>query len=75
MLEERRERIQVLLGVLGNFNNLTTELSAQPACYPEIIDCVDAMIETLKESKARLEKIKEEIADASSHSDDGVDPA
>ena len=56
--DERHVRIQVLLDVLGDFNNLTDELAADPPCYSEIIDCIEGMIETLKDAKAHLLKIK-----------------
>ena len=74
-VDERQERIEILLDVMGDFNNLTNELSAQPACYSEIVSCVDEMIRTLRKGKVQLEKIKKEIANGSSHSDDSVDPA
>ena len=74
--DERHERIEVLLDVMGDFNNLSNELSGEPADYAEIIDCVDAMIKTLGDSKTHLLKIKKEVdLGKCSHSDADGDPA
>jgi hypothetical protein len=74
--DERHERIEILLDVMGDFNNLSNELTGQPPCYSEIIDCVDGMIKTLNDSRAQLLKIKEEVdLGKGSYSDAGIDPA
>ena|GEM_PF-2866441 len=75
-LDERHERISVLLDAMGDFHNLAEELSADPPCYSEIISCVDELIKTLTEARTHLEKIEREAADAEgSHSHTGSDPA
>ena len=75
-MDERQERIEVLLNVMGDFTNLSNELSGEPVDYSEIIDCVDAMIKTLNDSKTHLLKIKEEVdLGTGSDSDADGDPA
>jgi hypothetical protein len=74
--DERHALIEILLDVMGGFNGLSNELSAQPPCYSEIIDCVDGMIKTLSDSKTLLLKIKEGAdLGKSSHSDACGNPA
>jgi len=60
-LDERHERIETLLDVMGDYTNLQNELTAQPPCYSEIISCVDVMIKTLGDAKEHLLKIQMEV--------------
>jgi len=76
MTDERHERIEVLLDVIGDFHNLTNELTAEPPCYSEITACADAMIDTLKGAKEHLLKIEKELANVeNTHTDADADPA
>ena len=76
VIDERHERIEVLVDALGNFTNLTNELSAEPPCYSAIMDCINMLIKTLRDAKEHLLKIKEEVRLAEdSHSDADSDPA
>ncbi|MCL2410097.1 MAG: hypothetical protein FWC97_00495 [Treponema sp.] len=76
MIDERHELIEVLLELMGDFNNLQNELTAKPPCYLEIIDCIDKMTKTLKNAKAHLSKMKEELADVKdTHTDANTDPS
>jgi len=76
MIGERHKRIDVLLDVMGDFNNLSNELSAEPPCYSEIIACIDAMVVTLNSAKKNLLKIEKELANVeNTHTDADTDPA
>ena len=77
MSDERRERIEVLLDVMGDFHNLSNELTAEPPCYSEIIACVDTMIATLNGVKKYLLKIEKELANVTkdTYTDADTDPS
>jgi hypothetical protein len=75
-LDDRHERIDTLLYIMGDYNNLAEELTAEPPCYSEIISCVDALSQTLKDAKEHLIQIKEEVDGCeNSNSHTGSDPA
>jgi len=77
MSGERHERIDVLLDVMGDFNNLSNELTAEPPYYSEIIACVDTMIATLNGAKKHLQKIEKELANVTkdTYTDIDADPS
>ncbi|GHV90414.1 hypothetical protein AGMMS50268_09170 [Spirochaetia bacterium] len=61
--DDRYERIGVLLDVLGDFQNLSNELTGEPPFYSVIIECIDVNIETLKDARERILKIEKEVID------------
>jgi hypothetical protein len=60
--DDRTGRIEVLLDVMGDFNNLSNELTGEPPFYPVIIEYIDASIETLKDARERILKLEKEVA-------------
>jgi hypothetical protein len=72
--DDRAGRIEVLLDVMGDFNNLSNELTGEPPFYPVIIGCIDAGIETLKDARERILKLEKEVAnEKNTHPHDGAD--
>jgi hypothetical protein len=61
-VDDRAGRIEILLDVMGDFNNLSNELSGEPPLYPLIIEYIDAAIETLKDARGRILKLEKEVA-------------
>jgi hypothetical protein len=59
--DDRAERIEVLLELMGAHNPLCDELTAEPADYNSIIEGFDFYIRTLKEARERLLKISKEV--------------
>jgi hypothetical protein len=73
--DDRAGRIEVLLDVMGDFNNLSNELTGEPPFYSVIIECIDASIETLKDARERILKIEKEVANEKNlYSYNGADP-
>jgi hypothetical protein len=60
-IDDRTGRIEILLDVIGDFNNLSSELTGEPPLYPVIIECIDAGIETLKDARERILKLEKEV--------------
>jgi hypothetical protein len=72
---DRAGRIEVLLGVMGDFNNLSNELTGEPPFYSVIVECIDASIETLKDARERILKLEKEVThEKNPHPHDGADP-
>ena len=57
--DERHERIEILLDVMGSYQSLTNELTADPPNYEEIFNSIDDLVSTLLSAEERLIKIKE----------------
>jgi hypothetical protein len=73
--DDRAGRIEVLLNVIGDFNNLSNELTGEPPFYPIIIECIDAGIKTLKDARERILKLEKEVAhEKNPHPHDDADP-
>jgi hypothetical protein len=73
--DNRAGRIEVLLNVIGDFNNLSNELTGEPPVYPVIIECIDVNIKTLKDARERILKLEKEVAhEKNPHPHNGADP-
>jgi hypothetical protein len=64
--DERHELIQVLLDIMGSYQNLTSELTGNPPFYSEIVQCLDDLSRELKSARERIKQIEKEVLDGKS---------
>ena len=73
--DERHELIEILLDIMGSYQNLTSELTGNPPLYSEIAKCLDDLSQELKGARERIKKIEKEVFGGKSQSiPDGTDP-